>query len=48
MILLINRPNVYWIMQNKDNNWNKKTLKEDHSLKIIYLIEKNKLVQTIM
>ena len=35
-------------MQNKDNNWNKKTLKEDHSLKIIYLIEKNKLVQTIM
>jgi len=26
----------------------KKTLKEDHSLKIIYLIKKNKLIQTIM
>jgi len=33
---------------NDANNQKKKTLKEDHSLKIIYLIKKNKLIQRIM
>ena len=35
--------NQYSIM-----NCDKRTLEEVHSLKIIYLLEKNKLVQTIM